>query len=103
MEKVIGRLSGGSDILYIGASENKEGLKRRLQQYFNPGPTQRTNRRIKELSAKYDMEVAWHVCNSPENCERELLKRYLKDMMNCRHLIEIRLLKVSYKAIKLKR
>jgi hypothetical protein len=74
-----GRLRGESDILYIGSTKSEGGLKKRLQHYFHPGPTQWTNRRINELANKYRMEVAWCPCSEPRNLEHELLKRYLKE------------------------
>jgi len=74
-----GRLRGKSDILYIGSTEAKGGLRQRLRQYLHPGPTQWTNRRINKLLIKYKMEVAWCTCNEPGNLEHQLLRRYLKE------------------------
>ena len=79
-----GRLRGESDILYIGSCRAKKGLRQRLQQYSYPGPTQWTNLRVKELSEKFKMEVAWCVINAPNleeprNFECDLLANYLKD------------------------
>jgi hypothetical protein len=77
--QLFGRLSGVSDILYVGSAESKGGLRQRLQQYFHPGRTQWTNLRIKELTKKYQMEVTWCPYDEPKNLEHELLRRYLKD------------------------
>jgi excinuclease UvrABC nuclease subunit len=74
-----GRLRGESDILYIGSATSQGGLKQRLQQYFSPGPTQWTNKRINEFAKKYSMEVAWCLLNEPKNFEDELLRQYLKE------------------------
>lgn len=74
-----GRLKGESDILYIGSCEARKGLRQRLQHYLHPGPTQWTNRRVNQLAKKYQMEVAWCVCDEPRNFEHDLLIRYLKD------------------------
>ena len=74
-----GRLQGKSDILYIGSTEAKGGLKQRLRQYLHPGPTQWTNIRISKLSKKHEMEVAWHPCNEPGNFEHQLLQQYFKE------------------------
>lgn len=38
-----------SEIRYIGCAANEKGLQQRIRQYFHPGPTQRTNRRINAL------------------------------------------------------
>ena len=45
------RAVGSSDVLYVGSATNAQGLKTRLRQYFHPGPTQRTNKRIMALVA----------------------------------------------------
>jgi hypothetical protein len=75
-----GRFQGESDILYIGSTTSKGGLKRRLQQYFSPGSIQWTNLRINEFAKKYPMEVAW-CCgvDEPKNFEHELLRQYLEE------------------------
>ena len=54
--KHFGRLQGQSDVMYIGSTEAKGGLKQRLGQYLHPGPTQWTNKRIKKISKKHQME-----------------------------------------------
>jgi hypothetical protein len=77
--KSFGRLQGQSDILYIGSTTSRGGLRQRLIQYFHPGPTQWTNRRINEFLKKYQMEVAWCPCNEPVNLEHRLLRQYLDD------------------------
>ena len=73
------RLKGESDILYIGSTEGKHGLRGRLQQYLRPGPTQWTNKRIREMAKKYDMEIGWCLCGEASNLELQLLHRYFKD------------------------
>lgn len=77
--QLFGRLSGVSDMLYIGSAESKGGLRQRLQQYFHPGQTQWTNLRIKELTKKYQMEIAWYPCEEPKNLEHELLRHYFEE------------------------
>jgi len=74
-----GRLSGQSDILYIGSTEANQGLKQRLRQYIFPGPTQWTNKRINEMLSKYRIEVAWLRCEEPGNLEHALLKWYVNE------------------------
>ena len=73
-----GRLRGESDILYIGSTEAKRGLRQRLRQYLHPGPTQWTNKRVNQLAKKYEMEVAWYPCDEAGNLEHQLLRRYLE-------------------------
>ena len=77
--RCFGRLKGKSDILYIGSTQAKNGLRQRLQQYLHPGPTQWTNRRINQLVEKYQMEVSWSLSSEPRNFEHQLLKKYLND------------------------
>jgi len=77
--RCFGRLKGNSDILYIGSSTCKGGLKQRISHYLHPGPTQWTNLRINSYLPKYQMEIAWFVCNEPINLENRLLRRYLDD------------------------
>ena len=77
--KRFGRLQGQSDVMYIGSTEAKGGLKQRLGQYLHPGPTQWTNKRIKKISKKHQMEIAWCPCDEPGNLEHQLLQKYLKE------------------------
>jgi hypothetical protein len=77
--KCFGRLKGKTDILYIGSTEGKHGLRERLQQYLRPGPTQWTNKRIHAMAKKYDMEIAWCLCGEASNLELQLLHRYIED------------------------
>lgn len=77
------RRIGSSDILYIGSAANRKGLKMRLYQYFHPGPTQRTNKRILALVGDCDdFEVAFIEATSiPEAkmLEATLLEKYESD------------------------
>jgi hypothetical protein len=77
--KLVCRLRGESDILYIGSTTSKGGLRQRLVQYFHPGPTQWTNQRINSFLKKYAMEVAWCPTSEPINLEHDLLRKYLSD------------------------
>jgi excinuclease UvrABC nuclease subunit len=74
------RVVGTSDILYIGSATNREGLRKRIYQYFHPGPTQRTNRRILALVGDCtDFEVSFTETKSNPNAkmlEAELLEQY---------------------------
>jgi len=77
--RYICRLRGKSDILYIGSTESKSGLRGRLRGYLHPGPSQLTNRRIHEFSKKYEMEIAWYPYQEADNMELRLLQQYLED------------------------
>lgn len=75
-----GRFIGEADIVYIGSATNKGGLKQRIRQYFHPGPTQWTNRRILDL-IKWadDFELSFVECetaNNATNMEKRLLDQY---------------------------
>ena len=48
------RSRGESDIVYVGSACNQNGLRGRINQYYSPGPTQFTNRRILELVGESD-------------------------------------------------
>lgn len=48
----IRRARGDSDIIYVGFACNENGLRGRVGQYFSPGPSQPTNRRILALVAE---------------------------------------------------
>jgi hypothetical protein len=73
------RLKGKTDILYVGSAEGKRGLRGRLQQYYSPGPTQWTNKRIRAMTKKYNMEIAWRPYAEAGNLELQLLRRYFED------------------------
>ncbi len=72
-----GRLRGESDIVYMGRTA--KGLRGRLRQYFNPDPTQLTNRRVNQLMRRYDLEVAWKEDQNPSITEHNLLLQYVTD------------------------
>lgn len=76
-----GRLNGYSDILYIGKTEDKNGIKGRVSGYFNKGPTQFTNIRIYSfLRKQMPMEISFaSITQNPRNVEILLKDQYLKD------------------------
>jgi excinuclease UvrABC nuclease subunit len=74
-----GRLHGESDIIYIGCTTSKGGLRQRLLQYFSPSSTQWTNLRINSMLKKYKMEIAWSTCEDSLNFEHNLLEQYSND------------------------
>jgi hypothetical protein len=77
------RRVGESDILYVGSAVNQQGLKIRIRQYFHPGPTQRTNKRILALIAdSAEFELAYVEAKSiPEakTLEATILDNYERD------------------------
>ena len=83
-----GRLKGVSDILYIGKTENKKGLKRRFELYLKPGASQETNKRVNIFIRKYrekgmkgEIQVAWIKTGNFKAKEKEnqLLDRYFQE------------------------
>jgi len=77
------RIRGESDIVYIGSAGNQNGLRGGISQYFSPGPTQITNRRILALiGASADYEIGWLAVAAKSRAvglEQELLERYFTD------------------------
>jgi hypothetical protein len=74
-----GRLRGFSDILYIGSTESKRGLRSRLRQYLHPGQKKWTAIRVNQALSKYEAEVAWCENPQPRNLEHNLLRQYAAD------------------------
>ena len=77
LQKAICRVKGKSDIAYIGSATHE--FKTRFRGYMKPGPTQRTNKRVKGFSEKYKLEVSFLVTNKPKYYEGLLLEAYLAD------------------------
>ena len=77
------RKIGSSDIIYFGSATNSQGLRMRLRQYFHPGPTQRTNKRILALVGHCsDFEVSYVETKSVPDAKRleaRLLEQYERD------------------------
>jgi hypothetical protein len=79
-EKNFGRLKGCSDILYIGSTINRKGMWKRIGQYFDPDPTQVTNKRIHEFLKRHiPMEISFIYLEVPERLESQLLQEYITD------------------------
>lgn len=81
--KAVKRIRGESDVVYIGSACNQNGLRGRISQYFSPGPTQITNRRILGLVGESaDYEIGWLAVAAKSRAvglEQELLERYFTD------------------------
>lgn len=79
------RFQGYSDIVYIGCTWNRQGIKNRIRQYFHPGPTQSTNIRILEIiKQSKEFSLSFRACQTKEetnNLEKSLLDMYLVDHM----------------------
>ena len=75
-----GRFVGESDIVYIGSASNENGLRGRILQYFNPEPTQGTNKRINGiLHSRPGLKISYVLKPSTEDAnalESSLLKEY---------------------------
>lgn len=80
-DKPFSRVRGTSDILYIGSAANQQGLHGRTGQYFSPGPTQWTNKRILALVGdSTNFQIAWleaETIAKAKSLEQELLELYL--------------------------
>ena len=75
-----GRLRGSSDILYIGKSEARGGMRQRIRGYFNPGPSQWTNQRIHSfLQRQVAMELRVMPTRNPRQLESQLIEQYVAD------------------------
>lgn len=80
-EKILTHIIGESDIVYIGKSD--EDLQKRLKEYFNPGPSQETNKKINRFlrikGKKWILVIP--VVNKAEarDFENELLKKFRND------------------------
>lgn len=79
-----GRLCGKSDIIYIGKTKAKKGIKERLSYYFSSRAKSSkrrfiTEKRIYQLSKKYHLEISWYPTKKPLDLEMRLLKKYVHD------------------------
>jgi len=77
-------MRGESDIAYIGKAGNKDGIKRRISQYYYPGHDNRTSLRMKEvhLVEHSDLVLGYRVVTgkeAAETAERELLRRFKEE------------------------
>ncbi|HUY13543.1 MAG TPA: hypothetical protein VMX16_07930 [Terriglobia bacterium] len=74
---------GTSDLIYIGSATNENGLRTRIGQIFTPGPTQSTNRRLRDLVGKTEAyNVSWLETDSKARAKQlksELLEQYEKE------------------------
>ena len=75
-----GRFVGESDIIYIGSANNENGLRGKILQYFKPGPTQSTNKRINGiLHLRPGLKISYVLKPSTDDAnalESSLLKEY---------------------------
>jgi len=69
--KPFGRFDGKSDIVYIGRASESHPLRRRIRQYFSPGPSQATNWRVHEqILSKEGFQISWIGCASTSQAEK---------------------------------
>jgi excinuclease UvrABC nuclease subunit len=76
--QLVDYIRGKSDILYIGTTEEKKGLKGRLKRYFQPS-AEDTALRVQQYATKHQTEIAWCVCDRPYNFETDLNQQFQKD------------------------
>lgn len=81
-QKLFRRLKGNSDIIYIGSTFNRRGLRKRIRQFLHPGPTQTTSIRVNALIREIgSVAVYWRLMNkrNVRKKEKSLLKKYYND------------------------
>lgn len=76
--QLLSLIRGKSDILYIGSTEEKNGLKGRLERYFQHS-AKGTDLRVQQFATKYQTEIAWCVCDKSYNFETDLNQQFQKD------------------------
>ena len=82
-KKLLKGLRGDSDIVYIGSATNQRGLRGRIGQFFSPGPTQPTNKRIQaRIGGQDHYDIAWvenETIGQARSLESDLLDKYLSE------------------------
>jgi len=84
-DQAFGRFQGVSDILYVGKTDNKNGLRERIRQHLEPGPTQWTCQRVNAFLNKYglegEIELAFFLPGEGKTrkVEKALLDKYYED------------------------
>jgi len=81
------RLRGETDIVYFGSAIAERGIHERIRQYYHPGLTQFTAKRINTILDQLpDLELTFVDCstksnpkNSARQIERELLRLFEQD------------------------
>ena len=77
------RLEGESDILYIGSTRGKGGLRNKFSHYRNPGRSQNTNIKINNFIIKSEPDIAifWKIIENedPRKEEERLLNEYFNE------------------------
>jgi len=76
------RLEGESDILYIGSTKDKRGLKNRFSHYRNLGKSQTTNEKInKFIKRKPNVKILWKITRKEDarKEEKKLLNEYFNE------------------------
>ena len=76
-KRMVGRLKGESDVLYVGSS--LKSIRGRLRFYFKPGPTQWTSIRINSLLKRYPVEIAYKFSSVPRDEESRILLKYFEE------------------------
>ena len=73
-------LIGSSDIVIIGKSEIKQGIRKRWREYHNPGPSQGTNLRLKPMFDSEPHGIAWLLLQKGQASvtEKRLLSEFLR-------------------------
>jgi len=76
------RLEGESDILYIGSTKGKGGLRNRFSHYRTPHESQATNEKINDFIKKTpNVTIFWKITGKEDarKEEKRLLNEYLNE------------------------
>jgi len=76
------RLTGESDIVYIGSTKGEGGLRNRFSHYRNPGKSQTTNKKInKFIKRKPNVTIFWKITGKEDarKEEEKLLNEYFDE------------------------
>jgi len=80
-DKVLNHPVGGSDILYLGKAD--DDVRIRWSGYYNPGPSQETNKRINRFlrvkGKKYVLIISVDTKKEARDLENMLLKKFEGD------------------------
>jgi len=82
LQKKFGRPRGETEILYIGRTQRD--LRETIRHYVNPGPSQKTNKRIHDLlckdTYKGKVEIGWCIRQKEEvkKLKRDFLDEFEK-------------------------
>lgn len=81
-KELFARYNGESDVVYIGCTESKKGLRNRIRQHISGNKTQKTCYRVHRWAKERNcLEIAWMVVSASQSRSEEqaLLSDYISD------------------------